>query len=130
LLLRSRLALLASLEHGERRAQLLDRAEHDARELSALRLTMFEHPVRLLRAGIAAQRKESDTALALLEAVMADPVDEPTLPFTTAAASWAKAKLIGAEEGKRLAASAANVLREHGISDPKVFFGPLVLGIE
>jgi len=130
LLLRARLALLASLERGERRAQLLDQAEHDARELSALRVAMFEHPVRLLRAGIAAQRRESDTALALLEAVMADPIDEPTLPFTMAAASWAKAKLIGAEQGRRLASSAAHVLREHGIGDPSVFFGPLVLGIE
>lgn len=130
LLVRARLALLASKAEGADRTRLLEQAEHDAREVSALRVTTFEHPVRLLRAGIAAQRGDLDTALALLEAVAADPLDEPTLPFTLAAASWAKAKLMGGEEGLRLASSAAGVLREHGVSEPSVFFGPLVLGIE
>jgi hypothetical protein len=130
LLLRARLALLAAMERGPHTTQLLEQAEHEARELSALRVMNFEHAVRLLRAGIAAQRGDRDTSLALLEAVAADPLDEPTVPFTMAAASWAKAKLIGAEEGRMLASAASNVLREHGVSDPAAFFGPLVLGIE
>jgi len=130
LLLRARLALLASLERGSNAKHMLDQAEHEARELSALRVMTFEHPVRLLRAGIAAQRGDRDTALALLEAIAADPLDEPTMPFTLAAAIWAKAKLIGAETGRLLASSASNVLREHGVSDPAVFFGPMVLGID
>ncbi len=130
LLLRARLALLASMGESSRAKARLELAELSVRELSSLRVMTFEHPVRLLRASIAAQRKDLDTALALLEAVLADPVDEPTLPFTQAAARWAKGKLIGGDEGRWLVSLATTVLREQGIADAQAFFGPLVLGLE
>jgi serine/threonine protein kinase len=129
LLLRARLALLASRGADAPRVRLLELAEQYVRELSSLRVPLFEHPVRFVRAGIAAQRGDLDTALALLEAVLSDPIDEPTLPFTMAAARWVKGKLIGGEQGRWLVGSAVNVLREHGIAEVDAFFAPMVIGI-
>ncbi|MDD9938417.1 MAG: protein kinase, partial [Myxococcales bacterium] len=100
LLLRARAALCAASaqEREDRHGTLLGAAEEDAEALSALGLGCYDSHVRLLRAQVAIRRGDRDTALALCEAVLADPSEHPDEVFTVAAAQRQKGELLGGEE--------------------------------
>ena len=121
-LLRARAAVLGSRVGSHRaRERLLRRATDDAQAVAALRLPGFEPRVRLVRAGIAEQRGERDTALALLEAVLSDPGDAPDTPFVIASAERRKGELLDRTTGAVMIARSDAALREQGVQNPAAF---------
>jgi hypothetical protein len=117
LLLHARLAVAAAAGAREP-AALLARAEEDVREAVALGLPCFAHHARLVRAAAAARRGDPDTALALLQAVLADPSEAPDAVVTTACAGICKGTLVGGDEGRALCAQGETALREAGVTRP------------
>jgi serine/threonine protein kinase len=130
LLLRVRVSLCAAagMEDGPERQALLQRVEADLQAAALLGLSCFELHVRLLRAALSRCAGDRDTALALLEAVISDPSDQPDGVFVVAAAQRRKGEMIGGEEGRMLAARADATLREQSAEYPRAFLRLLAPG--
>jgi hypothetical protein len=129
LLSRARVALVASPGTGSQK-ELLQRVEEDARAAATLRLACLEPHIRLIRAGLAVRRGDADTALAMLETLLADHGDQPDLVFTMAAAEHRKGWLEGTAEGRARMAKSEATLREHGIENPGAFMRLFAPGFE
>ena len=85
--------------------------------------------MRLVRAGIAEQRGERDTALTLLEAALSDPGDAPDAAFVTACAERRKGELLEPEAGAPLIERSDAALRAQGVLNPSAFVRLFAPGI-
>jgi hypothetical protein len=119
LLLRARCALVVA--QSDAAPEWLARVKADTRDAAALRIECLELRVRLLQAGVASRRGDANTALALLDAVLTDPVEAPDRAIVRAAAELRKGELVGGDVGRELIARAEAVLREQGAANPRWF---------
>jgi hypothetical protein len=129
LLSRARVALVASPGAASQQ-ELFQRVEEDARAAATLRLSCLEPHIRLVRAGLAMRRGDGDTALAMLETVLADRGDQPDQVFTMAAAEHRKGWLEGTADGRARMAKSEATLREHGVENPGAFMRLFAPGFE
>jgi hypothetical protein len=96
---------------------LLRAAEHDARALERQRVPWADASARLIRAGIAAMRCESDRARALLvEAAAA--LEAADLRLWAAAARRRLGELLGRADGQALVAAADTWMRSQMVKNP------------
>jgi hypothetical protein len=121
LLLRARAALVVARADAAESSAWLERVEADAWAAAELRLACLESRVRLLQAGVTAQRGDTATALELLTEVLTDSADLPDRELVRAAAALRKGELLGGADGEALAAHAESALRALGVANPKSF---------
>jgi hypothetical protein len=92
-------------------------AEGDARRLERDRAGYTQPLAQLIRAGIAARRRDSAAAIRLLEAA-ASGLDECGMSMMAAAARRRRGELLEGEAGRALVHEAESAMRAEGVGDP------------
>jgi eukaryotic-like serine/threonine-protein kinase len=124
-----RCALAVAARHPEERGTLLAAALRDARAIEREEAAWAMPMARLLRAGVAHLRGDGDRAAMLLrEAIyVCETVD---LGLHAMAARRRLARLVGAEEGRKLLEQTDAWMREQGVADADAMTAMMVPGYD
>ncbi|WNG49375.1 protein kinase [Archangium minus] len=116
--LRAQSALGLAAEEPGRKRELLTRVEKDAAMLEREMRRDAQPLARLLRAGVAHQRGQTDETLALLSAAIEGYRSAGMSTHEACALLW-KGELVGGDEGRALVLTASAELEKEGIKRPR-----------
>ena len=115
--LRGRAALACAHAGAERTQELLRRAERDARRIAAERMPWGNPLAALLRAGVAAARRDTDQAVAQLRLAL-EGAEQTELALHAAVARRRLGELLTGSEGRALIEAADTWMIREGIKNP------------
>jgi hypothetical protein len=116
--LRARAALAAAHQAGaSERKSLLARARKDAGRMAQSKLAWTSALSKLLQAGVSAHRGQTEQAIRMLEAAVAE-LDEAEMKLYAAAARRRLGALMGGDAGAELIAAANTFMQQQNVTDP------------
>jgi hypothetical protein len=127
-------ALAAAAQEAERgeaseRARMLAVAERDARRISAIGWALATPHAQVLRAGVAALRKDDAKAVAELDAAVRG-FDSVAMHLHAASARWHLGHLRGGDEGRVLVARAEAWMTEQGVASAAQLAATITPGLK